>query len=924
MNLPSKYFKKSVLALSVTTAIALSSSVSAQDRIDFNSDVVNAAEYGNLEKLEGLIYMGADVNEVGDFDTTALIRATYQGSKEIAEFLLTNGANPNAVDMGGASALHIAAREGYADIAKMLVKAGADVDLEDDEGNTPLMRASAEGNERLAKLLVMAGAEVNKTNDSGESAIVYAAETNNEMVVAQLVENGATKNIIDEDGYSVDEIASRKGSEILVAKLDKADSNHIELFVTKSAPKVDSKKVLYRLEEENKIDFAGATTLGPSYSNEPRKDWLNGLKEVFDAAGAFELAAVKNYEAGTTYVLLDLGSFKDKEFANRRLKQLKEKHSAAFAELGLTIVEKGSGDNKTYNVSAGILNDKEEALKICKGLVADGINCRPVESALITAEQFGQFSVPLAQDDLTDKLADKVEVAEEVEEAKKEESAAQKSIFDLFSKSKAPEAKAPESPKTTLTKKLDNSVTKAPAERVVTKDLKAPEIKTPEPVKVTEVKKMEAPKLPEVKIPEVKKVVEVKAEEKKPIEVEVAEIKVPEVKKVEAPKLPELKKAEAPKVPVAAIKKVEPKKASELKKIEEVAEEPEDNLLDIAGMSKEKTPEVKVKVPAPAPEIKKVEAPKVPVAAIKKVEPKKAPESVKIAEAKEEKKNIVVADIKPIKKAKYTAEEIKPKAEPVKVAAKEEVQEDEISAILRDIFSEDTASTPPKDEPIKVTRKETPKTNAVKSLPKLTENSEASEKPTVKVVVADSKPKSQESDLGGVLGSMSKKKDIRAIPSKASSEKFKVSTPIKVTEQPKTIISKKPSVVKTTGVYNGLNSGFDVVGSKWVRISYFQSPGVANGYWNTVRKSHPNLPQNLRMRVVRAINSGNSYQAAQIGPFLNDADALNFCDTHAPKGTRCQIHQNVRDNYAPIVAQKAPKFNGYRGRHSNRRSTYGY
>ncbi|MDR0666007.1 MAG: ankyrin repeat domain-containing protein [Campylobacteraceae bacterium] len=106
-------------------------------------------KHPNLVKL--LLEKGANVNDVNDFNKTALMYAAQFNLYESAKILLDNGINVNAaisesdnpfsclsIGTYGVSALHYAVR--YADIGfiKLLLDNGADKGLKDTSGKTPL------------------------------------------------------------------------------------------------------------------------------------------------------------------------------------------------------------------------------------------------------------------------------------------------------------------------------------------------------------------------------------------------------------------------------------------------------------------------------------------------------------------------------------------------------------------------------------------------------------------------------------------------------------------------------------------------------------------------------------------------------------------------------------------------------------------
>ena len=442
----SKLAKRTYLALSLTTAMVAAyqpTYVSAAQESSFGSKIVDAVESNSKDQVTTLLSKGINPNERGEFGTSALLRAVNNGNLEIAQILIDKGANANVADLGGATPLHVAARKGNFEMTQFLLNNKADVNLADKEGNTPLMLAAINGNERIVAELISSGAKIDSTNNSGETALLYATQNSAEKVVDMLVAAGAKQDVIDEEGYSIKEVAQRKNNDVLIAKLDSANPNHLVIEmgrgfrpapaqktqqVAKQIPshadkyfaeREEGQQVLAKLADKDAIDYSEAEFLGdpdlapiltPRFSQiEPaageqkvastetgvKKSWLAGLKKSFDEAGAFELASVKNFTEGNKYAILELGSFKVKAFAEKRISELQMDNMDILGDVPLVIFERGTGANIEYTVNGGIFENRAEADSICQKLVARGLRCTPVESAMITNEQYAKFNAPV-------------------------------------------------------------------------------------------------------------------------------------------------------------------------------------------------------------------------------------------------------------------------------------------------------------------------------------------------------------------------------------------------------------------------------------------------------------------------------------------------------------------------------------------------
>ena len=93
---------------------------------ELNSQLIDAAEKGNLAEVEDLLDKGVDVNAKDDDGNTVLMWASDRGYKEIAELLINKGADVNVKDgFAGATALLYASVEGHEDIVELLKEHGA-------------------------------------------------------------------------------------------------------------------------------------------------------------------------------------------------------------------------------------------------------------------------------------------------------------------------------------------------------------------------------------------------------------------------------------------------------------------------------------------------------------------------------------------------------------------------------------------------------------------------------------------------------------------------------------------------------------------------------------------------------------------------------------------------------------------------------
>lgn len=105
---------------------------------------------------------GIRINDPDPMGWTALLSVAYAGNTAAVRVLLEAGADPNQTGLFQSSALHWAVVRGLTEIVQMLLKAGANPDLADDFGHTPLYAARAHHQARIADLLLEGGADVLK------------------------------------------------------------------------------------------------------------------------------------------------------------------------------------------------------------------------------------------------------------------------------------------------------------------------------------------------------------------------------------------------------------------------------------------------------------------------------------------------------------------------------------------------------------------------------------------------------------------------------------------------------------------------------------------------------------------------------------------------------------------------------------------
>lgn len=174
-----------------------------------DSLLLAAATLGNLDAVQRLISMGADINRQ-NYNTrdTAVLRSVYMGHDEITRLLVYEHADLNlpnnyaqtpmglAVEkqkgalvdlflsygnvragLNGETLLRSAAQKNRVGVLAML-KGGVDPNVSNEMGNTPLIISSSLGDTENVRTLLAYRADVNASNKEGNTPVMYAARYN--------------------------------------------------------------------------------------------------------------------------------------------------------------------------------------------------------------------------------------------------------------------------------------------------------------------------------------------------------------------------------------------------------------------------------------------------------------------------------------------------------------------------------------------------------------------------------------------------------------------------------------------------------------------------------------------------------------------------------------------------------------------------
>eukprot|EP01112_Ceratiomyxa_fruticulosa_P008045 TRINITY_DN2086_c0_g2_i1.p1 TRINITY_DN2086_c0_g2~~TRINITY_DN2086_c0_g2_i1.p1 ORF type:complete len:604 (-),score=99.20 TRINITY_DN2086_c0_g2_i1:63-1874(-) len=221
-----------------------------------------AARKGNLDVIDTLIKLGADVEAKDEHNFTALdlaIRskqysavkllcqlgaeiesegrlpihhAVINNDSEMARLLVSLGANinykPNRVNdfFNGVTGLHIAVENRSRDMIVTLLDLGANLEERATKfERTPLHFCCQSGNSLVLKLLIKRGANIEAKDKDDHTPLHYAAQSGKTEIVNTLIENGANIEAKDKDLFMPLHTAASFGQTELVKILLECGAN---------------------------------------------------------------------------------------------------------------------------------------------------------------------------------------------------------------------------------------------------------------------------------------------------------------------------------------------------------------------------------------------------------------------------------------------------------------------------------------------------------------------------------------------------------------------------------------------------------------------------------------------------------------------------------------------------------------------------
>ena len=172
------------------------------------TQLMTAAERGQLKRVRALLEVGADVDARSSVGITALALAAGAGHLEVVRVLLRAGANPNIFGgtfHGGPFAIWNASlnrcNKDWLEIFQAMLTAGVEINPAIGIYMSPIGVAIRKDDPVMIKALLLKGADVNLIDpETGETPLIFAAQYSRPEVVNVLLDAGAEINAKDKTG----------------------------------------------------------------------------------------------------------------------------------------------------------------------------------------------------------------------------------------------------------------------------------------------------------------------------------------------------------------------------------------------------------------------------------------------------------------------------------------------------------------------------------------------------------------------------------------------------------------------------------------------------------------------------------------------------------------------------------------------------
>ncbi|WP_241191462.1 ankyrin repeat domain-containing protein [Deinococcus psychrotolerans] len=198
----------------------------SQHQTQLNAQLLQAAQNGDLARIQAALNAGASVNASDSGRRTALTWAAKGDHVSVARALIAAGADPDLQDDQRNNALLITGETGSVAMLREVLRAKPDLTRTNRYGGTALIPAADRGHlPYVRELLATTKINVNHVNNLGWTALLEAVilgdggPTHTE-IVRELLSHGADRSLGDKNGVTPLQHARQLGYNVMVKLLE--------------------------------------------------------------------------------------------------------------------------------------------------------------------------------------------------------------------------------------------------------------------------------------------------------------------------------------------------------------------------------------------------------------------------------------------------------------------------------------------------------------------------------------------------------------------------------------------------------------------------------------------------------------------------------------------------------------------------------
>ncbi len=164
--------------------VKLGASVDSKCNLTGKTLLIEAVSRHEVDVMNELIELGADVNIQDDDGLSCLMKASLSGFSDTVIKLLDLGANPNLKsNVLGHTALMLVTQGKKYDLMSALLDAGADINTQGYDGRAAIYRCVGQNDIKGVELLLERGADTEARDNTGQTVLEYAESIKSVMSV---------------------------------------------------------------------------------------------------------------------------------------------------------------------------------------------------------------------------------------------------------------------------------------------------------------------------------------------------------------------------------------------------------------------------------------------------------------------------------------------------------------------------------------------------------------------------------------------------------------------------------------------------------------------------------------------------------------------------------------------------------------------